>query len=105
MAPSEYQQAQKIIYLISRYNDGTIDFAELQELNVWRKSSDHNEALFQQIIDPEQQAKAVEEMLSYDTEGSLERIKLIMQQETEQKQIRTMYWKRILVAAISLSLI
>jgi transmembrane sensor len=105
MAPSEFSQAQQITYLISRYIDGAIDFAELQELDHWRISSAANEKLFQQLIDPTQQEKAIQRLQSYDTKSSLEKLKRIMQQETEQKQIRKFYLKRILVAAISLSLI
>ncbi len=102
MEEPDFPEAQRIIYLISRYIDGAIDFAELQELDQWRKDAGNNEALFQQLIDPNQQGKAIRRMQSYDSKASLEKIRTNIQIDAKRKQSQTINWKKLLVAASSL---
>jgi ferric-dicitrate binding protein FerR (iron transport regulator) len=105
MAQPDFQQARRIIYLITRFIDGSIDFAELQELDSWRKEKPRHEALFQKSIDREKLAKAIEEMQGYDTEGSLEQLMQKIKKQEAKRQVVTRLWQKLLVAAISLSLI
>jgi ferric-dicitrate binding protein FerR (iron transport regulator) len=100
MAP--FSKAQRTTYLISRYVDGAIDFAELKELDHWRKSDKKNEALFQATINLDQQAQAIQRMQGYNSKASLEKIKLTIQQNTHQIKIHKLNWKKLMVAAVSL---
>ncbi len=102
MVPSEFSQAQRTTYLISRYVYGAIDFAELQELDHWRKIDKKNELLFQQLTDPDQQTQAIQRMQRYDSKASLEKTKQTILLASRQKSIRIINWKKLLVAAVSL---
>jgi transmembrane sensor len=99
MAPMDFSKAQRIIYLISRYIEGGIDFGELQELGNWRKEKPGNEVLFQELTDKAEQDIAVEELMAYDTEGSLQKIKQIMRQEAHARKTTYGLWWRVLAAA------
>jgi transmembrane sensor len=103
MAPSEFSQAQRTIYLITRFIDGTIDFAELQELDSWRKESPEKESLFQELTNPEMQEHAIKKMQRYDTAGSFDKIKQIIQDNDKQRKVISMRWLKILAAATTLA--
>jgi transmembrane sensor len=99
MASSDFPQAQRIIYLISRYNDGSIDFAELQELEQWRRQERSNEALFKELLDEKKQQQAIERMQSYDTAGSLRKIKERIAAENNKTKFSIGKWPKLLMAA------
>jgi ferric-dicitrate binding protein FerR (iron transport regulator) len=99
MAQPDFPKAQRIIYLISRYIDGTIDFAELQELDSWRKEKPGNEVLFKELIDKQNQDQAISEMQSYDTKGSLEKIKQTIQKNKAKRKVIPLLWQKLLAVA------
>jgi transmembrane sensor len=104
MAPLEFSQAQRTIFLITRFIDGTIDFAELQELDSWRKGSSENENLFQELTNPEMQDQAIKKMQHYNTAGSLDKIKQIIEDNNNQRKIISMRWLKILAAATTVAI-
>ncbi|UOE51334.1 FecR domain-containing protein [Mucilaginibacter sp. SMC90] len=73
MAPTDFSNSQRIVYLISRYMDGAIDFAELQELDEWRKNG--NEPLFRRLLDENEQKEALKKMQGYNSAASLQRLR------------------------------
>jgi len=105
MAPIDFSNAQRIVYLVSRYIDGTIDFAQLQELDEWRKTAKENEVLFQQLIDQEKQKAAIERMQAYDSPASLEKIKSLITASKEQQATYKTLWAKLLVAASVIAVI
>jgi transmembrane sensor len=105
MAQPDFPEAQRVIYLISRYIDGGIDFAELQELNNWRKAKPINEKLFQESINPEKHDQAVKEMQEYDTETSYNKVKQIIHSNTKQDKAIATLWRKVLIAASTAVLI
>src|ERR1700744_3203698 len=105
MEHEDFPQPQKIIYLISHFIDGSIDFAELQELESWRKERKENEVLFQDLIDVAKQSEAIEKMQGYDTKGSLEKIKHLIKSEKENNKVKAIYWIKLLVSAAIITLL
>nr|WP_082855809.1 FecR family protein [Mucilaginibacter sp. L294] len=99
MAQQDFPKAQRIIYLISHYIDGSIDFTELQELDSWRKEKPSNENLFQELIDKESQSGAIREMQRYDTKGSLEKIKLTIEKNKAKGKVIPFIWQKLLAVA------
>jgi len=105
MAPIEFSNAQHIVYLVRRYIDGTIDFAQLQELDEWRKAAKENEVLFQQLIDREKQKVAIERMQAYNSAASLQKIKSLITASKEQQATYKTLWAKLLVAASVIAVI
>src|ERR1700748_3321637 len=105
MAQPDFPETQRIIYLITRYLDGSIDYGELQQLESWRKESVANEALFQKLTDTEQQQLAIRRMQEADTKGQLEKVWQTIQSVSDRDKIRFVLWKKVLVAATALALL
>jgi len=104
MAQSKQLQAQRIIYLASGYINNTLNFAELQELEKWRKEKPANQQLFDELTDTAKQQQAIQRMQQYDTEGSLAKVKQVIQSGNKQDKIISMRWPKALVAAATVIL-
>jgi len=105
MAVPDFPEAQRIIYLVSRYIDGSIDFAELQELDEWRNEEPGNEILFKELSDPGRQASAVSRMQQYDSKGSLRTVKKLIANHQKRSKASLTAWTKLLVAASIVTLI
>jgi transmembrane sensor len=99
MAQPDFPEAQRIVYLVSRYIDGSIDFAELQELDSWRKEKPENEILFKELINKENQDQAIRRMQSYDTQGSLSKLRQTIAEKKSKDNATIKLWKLLLTAA------
>jgi transmembrane sensor len=97
MALQDFPEAQRIVYLISRFTSGVIDFAELQELDNWKRQSESNRQLFNVLLDEAKQREAIEKMQGYDSKGSLQKIKQAM--AFSQNRTIVAPWIRIAIAA------
>jgi transmembrane sensor len=98
MAQSERLQAQRIIYLTSGFINNSLNPAEIQELENWRKENATNQSLFEELTDPEKQQQAVHRMQQYDTEGSLQKIKQAILEGGKPARIISI-WPKIFTAA------
>ncbi|SDE87492.1 FecR family protein [Mucilaginibacter pineti] len=99
MAQPDFPEAQRIIYLVSRYIDGGIDFAELQELDNWRKAKSDNEILFAELTNKQNQDQAIRRMQSYDSQESLNKLRQKIAKEKLKDNAATQLWKLLLTAA------
>lgn len=103
MAQNERLQAQRIIYLVSGFIKDTLSFAELQELESWRKENPGNQQLFDELTDTAKQQQAVQRMQQYDTEGSLNKVKQVIQASNKRDKL-SLRWPKALVAAATVIL-
>lgn len=91
MEEQSHLDPERIIYLASRYLDGHISYAELQELEKWKKASPGNLQLFGQIADKQQSDAALRKMEGYHTEERLGR--LLQHYQTQAEVQRSSFWK------------
>jgi ferric-dicitrate binding protein FerR (iron transport regulator) len=95
---------ERIAALIKAYTNGTLSEEEALELKVWCAQSDTNQALFDQLLDPEsikEYIKTHPDMGTLKTTG-WDRLDSILSTEDPEWQripVRRMGWKRYLVAA------
>jgi len=97
MAQHDFPQSQRIVYLMSRYISGLIDFGELQELDNWKKESEGNAKLFEELLDEANQKQAIARMQGYDSKATLQKLRQAIVTSQKVKSIRRL-WIRIAAA-------
>ena len=75
MAYSEQEQMQRIIYLLSGYSKGNLNFQETKELESWIADKPENRALFEQLQDKDYREQVLAQWQPQVAEDSLQRVK------------------------------
>lgn len=94
MANSDMEQMQRIIYLLSGYIKGNLNFQETRELENWIAANPENRALFEQLQDKDYRHHILAQWQPQAASESLQRIK---QKIASQKQPAR--WPRWVAAA------
>ncbi len=75
MAYSDMEQMQRIIYLLSGYIKGNLNFQETRELENWIAAKPANRALFEQLQDKDYRDQVLAQWQPQTAEDSLQRVK------------------------------
>ena len=79
-------EKEKILYLLSAYNEGRISTEEQAELDSWISESDNNQLLFKQLTDKDFIQRRIGYWNVTDTEASLNRVKFKISQLNAKKK-------------------
>ena len=99
MAYSDMEQMQRIIYLLSGFIKGDLNFQETRELENWIAAKPENRALFEQLQDKDYRDQVLAQWQPQTADDSLQRVKQKI--ANQKKPARWSRW----VAAASLLLI
>lgn len=105
MAKRKLSASRQIVYLVTRFVAGEITFAELKELEDWKKENPANLALFEELINNKNSTQAVKRMQSYKTELKLEQIKSLREDRKAKTPLIPLLWQKILAAASIIALL
>lgn len=91
----------RIAELIIKHLEDTLTSDEKSELDIWRKESGENQALFDSLTNPAQVAAQLEKYYAYDAEKGWARIMQQHQPDQDQSSAKTfsISWKRWIAAA------
>ncbi|WP_316787787.1 FecR family protein [Pedobacter frigoris] len=94
--PRNIEQAQRIIYLIAGYSNGTLSTAEIAELEQWKSQAPENLTLFDELTDKQKRTAGISKWNTEESEVALAEVKKGLKRRSK----LSVYWLPAAVIAV-----